>query len=175
MNPNDAQPLPASRGLPQMSPAMSGDVDRLREDFRTFVADCQTLFRNATNLSGEGATACAVLGHPDAVPVAAPEEGHARSEHRRPGRRGRGRRGGGCRAWVGAGIATRQVARVRAEHRPRPATEAREEDDEQDRDESDDDGRTVVAGAAADCGRERQGSLRWGRTGRMLPWLPSRP
>jgi ElaB/YqjD/DUF883 family membrane-anchored ribosome-binding protein len=56
MIPNDAQPLPASRGLPQMSPATSRDVDRLREDFRTFVSDCQTLFRNATNLSGEGAT-----------------------------------------------------------------------------------------------------------------------
>ena len=55
MNPNDAQPLPASRGLTS-SPAMTGDVDRLREDFRTFVSDCQTLFRNATNLSGEGAT-----------------------------------------------------------------------------------------------------------------------
>jgi len=55
MNPNDAQPLPASRGQPPMSAAMSGDVDRLREDFRTFVSDCQTLFRNATNLSGEGA------------------------------------------------------------------------------------------------------------------------
>jgi ElaB/YqjD/DUF883 family membrane-anchored ribosome-binding protein len=56
MNPNDAQPLPASQGQAPMSPAMSGDVDRLREDFRTFVSDCQTLFRNATNLSGEGAT-----------------------------------------------------------------------------------------------------------------------
>jgi ElaB/YqjD/DUF883 family membrane-anchored ribosome-binding protein len=56
MNRNDPQPLPASRGLPQPTSGMNGDVDRLREDFRTFVSDCQTLFRNATNLSGEGAT-----------------------------------------------------------------------------------------------------------------------
>lgn len=56
MNPSNAQPLPASRGLPPMSSEMDGDVDRLRDDFRTFVSDCQTLFKNATNLSGEGAT-----------------------------------------------------------------------------------------------------------------------
>ena len=56
MNPNNAQPLPAGRGLTQVPPEVSADVDRLREDFRTFVSDCQTLLRNATNLSGEGAT-----------------------------------------------------------------------------------------------------------------------
>lgn len=55
MNPNNAQPLPAGRGVPQIPPEINADVDRLREDFRTFVADCQTLLRNATNLSGEGA------------------------------------------------------------------------------------------------------------------------
>jgi len=55
MNPNNAQPLPASRGLPDVPPALNADMDRLREDFRTFVSDCQTLLRNATNLSGEGA------------------------------------------------------------------------------------------------------------------------
>src|SRR5438270_7701019 len=55
MNPSNAQPLPAGRGLPQVPPEINADVDRLREDFRTFVSDCQTLLRNATNLSGEGA------------------------------------------------------------------------------------------------------------------------
>jgi ElaB/YqjD/DUF883 family membrane-anchored ribosome-binding protein len=55
MNPNNAQPLPASRGLPDVPPQVNADLDRLREDFRTFVSDCQTLLRNATNLSGEGA------------------------------------------------------------------------------------------------------------------------
>lgn len=60
MNPNTAEPLPMSRGLPEsMSDTMSdanGDFDRLRDDFRAFVADCQTLLRNAGTLSGEGAT-----------------------------------------------------------------------------------------------------------------------
>jgi ElaB/YqjD/DUF883 family membrane-anchored ribosome-binding protein len=51
----NAQPLPAGRGMPQVAPEMTADVDRLREDFRTFVSDCQTLLKNATNLSGEGA------------------------------------------------------------------------------------------------------------------------
>jgi ElaB/YqjD/DUF883 family membrane-anchored ribosome-binding protein len=56
MQQNTAEPLPAGRGMPPVPPEINADVDRLREDFRTFVADCQTLLRNATNLSGEGAT-----------------------------------------------------------------------------------------------------------------------
>ena len=45
----------SGNGLPQAAPEVSADLDRLREDFRTFIADCQTLLRNAGNLSGEGA------------------------------------------------------------------------------------------------------------------------
>lgn len=55
MSPNNGQPLPSGNGLPQVPPQISADVDRLREDFRTFLTDCQTLLRNASNLSGEGA------------------------------------------------------------------------------------------------------------------------
>jgi ElaB/YqjD/DUF883 family membrane-anchored ribosome-binding protein len=50
-----AEPLPSGRGMPPVPPEVSADVDRLREDFRAFVSDCQTLLKNATNLSGEGA------------------------------------------------------------------------------------------------------------------------
>jgi ElaB/YqjD/DUF883 family membrane-anchored ribosome-binding protein len=56
MDSSNAQPMPASRGLPDIPPQAQADFDRLREDFRTFVSDCQTLLKNATNLSGEGAT-----------------------------------------------------------------------------------------------------------------------
>lgn len=55
MQQNMAEPLPSGRGMPPVPPEVSDDVDRLREDFRVFVADCQTLLKNATNLSGEGA------------------------------------------------------------------------------------------------------------------------
>jgi ElaB/YqjD/DUF883 family membrane-anchored ribosome-binding protein len=55
MQQNMAEPLPSGRGAPPVPPELSADVDRLREDFRAFVADCQTLLKNATNLSGEGA------------------------------------------------------------------------------------------------------------------------
>jgi ElaB/YqjD/DUF883 family membrane-anchored ribosome-binding protein len=55
MNPNNAEPMPSGNGIPQIPPQINADVDRLREDFRTFITDCQTLLRNATNLSGEGA------------------------------------------------------------------------------------------------------------------------
>jgi len=55
MMPNNAQPLPTGNGMQQLSPEVNADIDRLRDDFRTFISDCQTLLRNATNLSGEGA------------------------------------------------------------------------------------------------------------------------
>ena len=55
MIPNNDQPLTTGNGLPQVPPQVAADVDRLREDFRTFLSDCQTLLRNAGNLSGEGA------------------------------------------------------------------------------------------------------------------------
>ena len=56
MDMNTAEPLPASRGLPNAVSNGNADLDRLRDDFRSFVADCQTLLRNAGTLSGEGAT-----------------------------------------------------------------------------------------------------------------------
>jgi ElaB/YqjD/DUF883 family membrane-anchored ribosome-binding protein len=55
MDSNNAQPIPAGNGMPQIPPQVNADLDRLREDFRTFLSDCQTLLRNAGNLSGEGA------------------------------------------------------------------------------------------------------------------------
>ena len=42
--------------ISQMSRAMSPDLEQLTRDFRTFVADCETLLKNATMLSGSGAT-----------------------------------------------------------------------------------------------------------------------
>lgn len=41
--------------ISQMPKPMSPDVERLTRDFRTFIADCETLFHNATTLSGAGA------------------------------------------------------------------------------------------------------------------------
>ena len=42
--------------ISQMSKAVSPDLEQLTRDFRTFVADCETLLKNATTLSGAGAT-----------------------------------------------------------------------------------------------------------------------
>jgi ElaB/YqjD/DUF883 family membrane-anchored ribosome-binding protein len=56
MDMNTSEPLPASRGLPEPGMSGNGDFDRLRDDFRAFVSDCQTLLKNAGQLSGEGAT-----------------------------------------------------------------------------------------------------------------------
>jgi ElaB/YqjD/DUF883 family membrane-anchored ribosome-binding protein len=39
-----------------MGKAVAPDLDQLTRDFRTFVADCETLLKNATALSGAGAT-----------------------------------------------------------------------------------------------------------------------
>src|SRR5690348_9794758 len=55
MQQNMAESMSSGRGMPPVPPELSNDVDRLREDFRAFVADCQTLLKNAGNLSGEGA------------------------------------------------------------------------------------------------------------------------
>ena len=41
--------------ISQMPKPVSPDIERLTHDFRTFIADCETLFRNATTLSGAGA------------------------------------------------------------------------------------------------------------------------
>lgn len=42
--------------ISQMSKAVAPDLEQLTRDFRTFVADCETLLKNATALSGAGAT-----------------------------------------------------------------------------------------------------------------------
>ena len=43
-------------GISQMGKAVAPDLDQLTRDFRTFVSDCETLLKNATALSGAGAT-----------------------------------------------------------------------------------------------------------------------
>jgi ElaB/YqjD/DUF883 family membrane-anchored ribosome-binding protein len=56
MTPNNGEMLSSGNGMEQqLPPQINTDVERLRDDFRTFIADCQTLLRNAGNLSGEGA------------------------------------------------------------------------------------------------------------------------
>jgi ElaB/YqjD/DUF883 family membrane-anchored ribosome-binding protein len=45
----------ANGTISQMPKPVSPDVAQLTRDFRAFIADCETLFRNATTLSGSGA------------------------------------------------------------------------------------------------------------------------
>jgi ElaB/YqjD/DUF883 family membrane-anchored ribosome-binding protein len=42
--------------IAQMTKAVSPDLEQLTRDFRTFVNDCEILLKNATTLSGAGAT-----------------------------------------------------------------------------------------------------------------------
>jgi ElaB/YqjD/DUF883 family membrane-anchored ribosome-binding protein len=46
--------------IAQMSKSVSPDLDQLAHDFRQFIADCETLFHNATTLSGAGASVARV-------------------------------------------------------------------------------------------------------------------
>ena len=50
----------SSRGnggtITQISKAVSPDLEQLTRDFRAFVADCETLLKNATTLSTAGAS-----------------------------------------------------------------------------------------------------------------------
>ena len=41
--------------ISQMPKPVSPDIEQLTRDFRTFITDCETLFHNATTLSGAGA------------------------------------------------------------------------------------------------------------------------
>lgn len=41
--------------ISQMPKPVSPDLEQLTQDFRTFIGDCETLFHNATTLSGSGA------------------------------------------------------------------------------------------------------------------------
>jgi len=56
---NNAETL-ASQGnggsISQMGKAVARDLEQLTRDFRLFVSDCETLLKNATTLSGAGAT-----------------------------------------------------------------------------------------------------------------------
>lgn len=54
---DNAEMLPATGNgnISQMTKTLSPDLEQLTRDFHTFVADCETLFRNATTLSGSGA------------------------------------------------------------------------------------------------------------------------
>jgi len=42
--------------ISQLGKAVAPDLEQLTRDFRTFVADCETLLKNAGALSGAGAT-----------------------------------------------------------------------------------------------------------------------
>jgi len=42
--------------ISQLGKSVAPDLEQLTRDFRTFVADCETLLKNATTLSGAGAT-----------------------------------------------------------------------------------------------------------------------
>ena len=54
---DNAQALPprGNGNISQMAKPVSPDLDQLTRDFRAFVADCETLLKNATTLSGSGA------------------------------------------------------------------------------------------------------------------------
>jgi ElaB/YqjD/DUF883 family membrane-anchored ribosome-binding protein len=54
---DNAQALPGrgNANIAQMPKAAAADLEQLTRDFRTFVSDCETLLKNATTLSGEGA------------------------------------------------------------------------------------------------------------------------
>ena len=56
MDSNAAKSYPARDNIAPMAAALSPDLDQLTRDFRTFVADCETLLKNAATLSGSGAT-----------------------------------------------------------------------------------------------------------------------
>ena len=49
-------PRGAEGNISQMGKAVAPDLEQLTRDFRTFVSDCETLLKNATTLSGAGAT-----------------------------------------------------------------------------------------------------------------------
>jgi len=50
-----AVPIRGNGNFSQMPKPQSPDVEQLTRDFRAFIADCETLFKNATTLSGSGA------------------------------------------------------------------------------------------------------------------------
>ena len=55
-NSSQATSVHGNGTISQMPKPVSPDVEQLTRDFRTFIGDCETLFRNATTLSGAGAS-----------------------------------------------------------------------------------------------------------------------
>ncbi|HJU24643.1 MAG TPA: DUF883 domain-containing protein [Casimicrobiaceae bacterium] len=53
---SDSMSAQGNGSINKMPKPVSPDLEQLTRDFRTFIADCETLFRNATTLSGSGAT-----------------------------------------------------------------------------------------------------------------------
>lgn len=53
---NHAQTYPSGRNVNAIPAAPAPDLEQLTRDFRTFVGDCETMLKNATALSGAGAT-----------------------------------------------------------------------------------------------------------------------
>ena len=51
-NSSQATSVHGNGTISQMPKPVSPDVEQLTRDFRTFIGDCETLFRNATTLSG---------------------------------------------------------------------------------------------------------------------------
>ena len=51
----DSMSTNGNGSISQMPKPVSPDMERLAHDFRRFIADCETLFHNATTLSGAGA------------------------------------------------------------------------------------------------------------------------
>ena len=54
---NQAESLPthgSAGNISQLGKSVAPDLEQLTRDFRTFVADCETLLKNATTLSGSG-------------------------------------------------------------------------------------------------------------------------
>lgn len=52
---SDLMSAQGNGSINKMPKPVSPDLEQLTRDFRTFIADCETLFRNATTLSGSGA------------------------------------------------------------------------------------------------------------------------
>ena len=52
---SNAQDFSARRNISPMPAPLAPDLDQLTRDFRVFVADCETLLKNASTLSGSGA------------------------------------------------------------------------------------------------------------------------
>ena len=55
MEETQAMPGRGNGNIAQMTKPLSPDLEQLTQDWRAFVADCETMLKNATTLSGSGA------------------------------------------------------------------------------------------------------------------------